>query len=1184
MVFWKSKHKSSITSLSSKIRANSSNSQEHESNESSKPSKHQLSSTQPNANVNTNTNVPKPHIKAFRRETVPETFMSSSNPSSANYDLSSSRDSNLHTNNNTNNTSLNLNFNSHEKSALESTQNNSAPLANPGGHPYSLPSPPTPSFASRSTASLSTTNLQSPSTSSLITFPVNPAVSSSNSSYRSGSSLSTRFKKFSFKPSPSAPVTGLGSSVFGSKFDPDYDTFLGDVTLSDDDNDQLELVNVHTGVASIAGVSIASSTWTIPRDESRCTLNQALHSQQQQNQPRNSTKISTKQNEHLSSSVPIPPQAPKHQILPKSDSSAGGPNVSRPAVVVVVEQNDQLNRDSSSQRAHNTKFRSADLVQKQQLHEPLLPIPAPPPPEPFPTPKHNTNNTTRTINTATSSQPVPDLVYKPLLKAPPKLLDDDSTSFVSKKSLKSVKSFRTNITMSNHSISSPSPSLIFERSVQDLTAPDMYCQKIPSHYACDDCIPPVLTASTEVLQNSEIDPEHVVVVQSSLKRPSSTRSLSQGIKTPTYPRSFSVSSANSDGKNFSLINANNNNNNNANNIDKIFSNDSRSPSTSSAVSDLSPSFKSTPLRHSSNSPVASTSFHDQASPSSSRNNSNNGKQNDVKVLSFYSFADLVSTEHVAAAGGDINGVGTGNTALNSPNNILHHPFGSPSSSFSGGYCSQYPVSPGSQSPKRLDKVTSFASLNQPHNNTHTPHSPLHNSHPHFNHQQHAKLTDPRLSPSSPGTNTTTGATYSNSGSYFSEKPGFQSTPAHANYSTTTPSSPGHYNSKQAADNDYKSGQVSPCFVSDGSTNAPASPSSPGLSNHDMNSNGNSKPDNYSCNNEFHFVDSTRSWRHEEGAKETGLDMILERSQNNNASSDAATGFLNPASPEQYNKHFSINTITSSSTAGTTSNTNTESSSSAASTSSSSSSNGYNNSSNGNGVGNKPSSPSMLSAPLQLNDQNYQHVSIANNNLNIIPNSNGFNGNSVNGNPDFVTISGSVSGGIDQTDYGAQFTSLSETLRRTKDDIRFGGSNGNSGSMHSRSFSGSLSGDEGLFGDESRQGKELLAASPRNIVNNGVGGDEHTQIHKAGSLSESQTSITPTVSSASLCNNGQHQGSNMSNVSNVSNVSDSLTRNTTGMSIGQDGDVEMSTSQQLKNGIYTNNNNNNNCQMVSNNVS
>lgn len=97
------------------------------------------------------------------------------------------------------------------------------------------------------------------------------------------------------------------------------------------------------------------------------------------------------------------------------------------------------------------------------------------------------------------------------------------------------------------SYSSPASSMIFERSVQDARVED-HGIKIPLHLSSDDFIPPVLNASCEALNNHLIDPETVETL--SLRRPSSVRCASfcdhpPFLPTCSAPISYTVTSKDS---------------------------------------------------------------------------------------------------------------------------------------------------------------------------------------------------------------------------------------------------------------------------------------------------------------------------------------------------------------------------------------------------------------------------------------------------------------------------------------------------------------------------------------------------------------------------------------------------------------------------------------------------------------
>lgn len=164
--------------------------------------------------------------------------------------------------------------------------------------------------------------------------------------------------------------------------------------------------------------------------------------------------------------------------------------------------------------------------------------------------------------------------------------------------------------------SSPSSSMIFERSVQDLFTEELG-DKIPLHYMNDDFIPSVLSASCEVLTNRSIDPETVEVF--SLKRATSFRrtSLSGQLQfAPSVPTSPAYLLDNSDHQDYFVA--------------------SHGENHSPSLSSLGPKFPASTIR-----PLASESkcLHRRSSISHFINKKKNGH-----VLSFCSFADLVSLE------------------------------------------------------------------------------------------------------------------------------------------------------------------------------------------------------------------------------------------------------------------------------------------------------------------------------------------------------------------------------------------------------------------------------------------------------------------------------------------------------------------------------------------------------------
>lgn len=151
-------------------------------------------------------------------------------------------------------------------------------------------------------------------------------------------------------------------------------------------------------------------------------------------------------------------------------------------------------------------------------------------------------------------------------------------------------------------LSSPASSLIFERSVQDFNPND---EKIPSHYYNENYIPPVLEASANVITDNSLDMDLIDVLT---KRPSArSHSMSesfQGSHTshPShgsfdyYPRKKSNASLRSP-------------------------NSIQSPGTATGLG---------------------------VSPTST-------SANDRPILSFYSFADVISSENISTVNNTVNG-------------------------------------------------------------------------------------------------------------------------------------------------------------------------------------------------------------------------------------------------------------------------------------------------------------------------------------------------------------------------------------------------------------------------------------------------------------------------------------------------------------------------------------------------
>ncbi|KAK7203056.1 hypothetical protein BZA70DRAFT_80287 [Myxozyma melibiosi] len=152
---------------------------------------------------------------------------------------------------------------------------------------------------------------------------------------------------------------------------------------------------------------------------------------------------------------------------------------------------------------------------------------------------------------------------------------------------------------------SPASSMIFERQVQQdaaSTSAGSSCGAIPTHHHSSNLIPPVLTASCEVLTNEQTDPDQVEVVsvsRSSLHRSNSNASLTSmgSIALSMQPVSPTASV-----KNYST--PNNYTTNDSNEENMINSNDNSSPTVQHRLSfysfvdvinsDCSPGLSSSP--------------------------------------------------------------------------------------------------------------------------------------------------------------------------------------------------------------------------------------------------------------------------------------------------------------------------------------------------------------------------------------------------------------------------------------------------------------------------------------------------------------------------------------------------------------------------------------------------------------
>lgn len=156
--------------------------------------------------------------------------------------------------------------------------------------------------------------------------------------------------------------------------------------------------------------------------------------------------------------------------------------------------------------------------------------------------------------------------------------------------------------------SSPVSSLIFERSVQEFNSP--IDQKIPTHYHSENFIPPVLEASCNVITDSTVDPEAVEVI--SLR-----------------PRHMSISPLQETAPDFST----------AISMDKATLTSIRPPSP--PVSNSNTGFASPATEYCAS---RKTSVAELPGLRGSRSGTFPNDRNQ-HVLSFYSYADIVSAEH-----------------------------------------------------------------------------------------------------------------------------------------------------------------------------------------------------------------------------------------------------------------------------------------------------------------------------------------------------------------------------------------------------------------------------------------------------------------------------------------------------------------------------------------------------------
>ncbi|ANB11666.1 hypothetical protein AWJ20_4487 [Sugiyamaella lignohabitans] len=203
-------------------------------------------------------------------------------------------------------------------------------------------------------------------------------------------------------------------------------------------------------------------------------------------------------------------------------------------------------------------------------------------------------------------------------------------------------------------LSSPSSSLIFERSVQDFTIGND--DKIPSHYHSEDYIPPVLDASTTAITDSSLDPNMIEIVSLSPGSAARTRSISSGgyhhhsSQDENSPLPAGLSSPSQSSPTRSHLNQHQFNSNgtstgssgpNSSNGGLGLRNLGAPPVIGIAVSGASNSSKQHPTvsegdgtanNHSNSIPV----------PQPASNSPSNG---DRHVLSFCSFADIVTSEH-----------------------------------------------------------------------------------------------------------------------------------------------------------------------------------------------------------------------------------------------------------------------------------------------------------------------------------------------------------------------------------------------------------------------------------------------------------------------------------------------------------------------------------------------------------
>lgn len=188
------------------------------------------------------------------------------------------------------------------------------------------------------------------------------------------------------------------------------------------------------------------------------------------------------------------------------------------------------------------------------------------------------------------------------------------------------------------SYSSPTSSMIFERSVQDVHL-DEGGNKIPSHLNNEAFIPPVLLASTEALTDRMIDPERVEIL--SFRRPSSVRSFSfsdypliaPGPLTPVSPSSNHITSIDSNLAEHKHINSRKGS----------FSSISSLSIPCSPTLSPNPPFGNNTKRSPSQLSLGPSSTIGTGTQRSGISNLGSYRK-DTRVLSFCSFADLISSE------------------------------------------------------------------------------------------------------------------------------------------------------------------------------------------------------------------------------------------------------------------------------------------------------------------------------------------------------------------------------------------------------------------------------------------------------------------------------------------------------------------------------------------------------------